>query len=137
MGDDLLDLLLEPQLEEPVRLVQDQGGHVVQVHAAGVDKVVDHSVWRGDHDLRPVAQRHGLLVHAEPANHKGQRDVFAEDGELRDRERERERGGGTGRVAALRLKSFIKIKLKGTKPSKINVKGTLSLNWVLRDIFIF
>ena len=43
---------------------------------------------------------------------------------------------GTGRVAALRLKSFIKIKLKGTKPSKINVKGTLSLNWVLRDIFM-
>ena len=48
----------------------------------------------------------------------------------------RERGGA-GRVAALRLKSFIKIKLKGTKPSKINVKGTLSLNWVLRDIFFF
>ena len=35
-----------------------------------------------------------------------------------------EREGGAGRVAALRLKSFIKIKLKGTKPSKINVKGT-------------
>ena len=49
-------------------------------------------------------------------------------------QRERE-GGGTGRVAALRLKSFIKIKLKGTKPSKINVKGTLHLNWVLKGHF--
>ena len=48
-----------------------------------------------------------------------------------------QRERGAGRVAALSLKSFIKIKLKGTKPSKINVKGTLSLNWVLRDIFIF
>ena len=27
---------------------------------------------------------------------------------------------------------FMKIKLKGTNPSKFNVKGTLYLNWVLK-----
>ena len=30
---------------------------------------------------------------------------------------------------------FTKIKLKGTKPSKFNVKGTLHLNWFLKGYF--
>mmetsp|Transcript_39652 Transcript_39652/g.68418 ORF Transcript_39652/g.68418 Transcript_39652/m.68418 type:complete len:326 (+) Transcript_39652:1010-1987(+) len=55
-ADDLLHLVLEAQLHQPVHLVQNQDLDVVQVEPAAVGQVVHQPARGGHHHVRPPAQ---------------------------------------------------------------------------------
>ena len=68
---DGVDLCLEVQVEQPVRLVQDQVFQAPQGEAFRVGQVVDDPPRRADHDVRAAAQgeRLGDHVHAADEGH--------------------------------------------------------------------
>mmetsp|Transcript_21014 Transcript_21014/g.46682 ORF Transcript_21014/g.46682 Transcript_21014/m.46682 type:complete len:220 (-) Transcript_21014:830-1489(-) len=63
VAHELLHLLLEAHLQQPVGLVQHQHVQVVQRHGAGVAQVVQHATGSADHYVWSAAQRDLLTPH--------------------------------------------------------------------------
>mmetsp|Transcript_9062 Transcript_9062/g.38096 ORF Transcript_9062/g.38096 Transcript_9062/m.38096 type:complete len:203 (+) Transcript_9062:1541-2149(+) len=70
VAHDLADLLQEPHLQKPVRLVQHQRREVLQPDAVRVPHVVDEPPGRCDDNLGARAQRRRLDVRAQPPDHQ-------------------------------------------------------------------
>mmetsp|Transcript_4404 Transcript_4404/g.13342 ORF Transcript_4404/g.13342 Transcript_4404/m.13342 type:complete len:249 (-) Transcript_4404:221-967(-) len=66
--ENLVDLLLEVHVEEPVSLVKHEVLQLVQVEALGVRQVVDDPTGRAHNDVRPAPQGDALCHHVHPAD---------------------------------------------------------------------
>ena len=103
--EDLVNLLLEVEVEQPVRLVEAEHLKLLEAEALGVGEVVNDATGGADDDVRPLAELDGLRHHVDPAHEDPALDADARaerlellgnlDGELaRGREHEGEESLG-------------------------------------------
>ena len=75
--EDLVDLLLKVEVEQPVRLVQAEHLQLLQGEPFGVREVVHDAPGGADDDVRPLTQLDGLRHHVDAAHEHGGLDADA------------------------------------------------------------